>query len=253
MNYVLKASYGNDSIALIQWAHEEKLDGVYCLYSDTGWAAPWWPERVDRGELLARSYGFVPVRVTSCGMEALVKNRRGWPGGNSKFCTTYLKILPYQSWLREFDPGEELTALCGVRREESAERRNWPEFVENSEYDLGRSLWSPLVTYTAAQRDELIRRAGWEPLPHRSRECSPCVNANASDLVQLAELDVAKVERIEAELGCTKKGLPRVMFRSAKHGGAEGIRQVIDWASEPSGHYSPDQMRFPCDSGFCGE
>ena len=41
--HVLFCSYGNDSIALIQWAHERGLKGVTCLYSDTGWSARWWP------------------------------------------------------------------------------------------------------------------------------------------------------------------------------------------------------------------
>ena len=37
--HVLFCSYGNDSIALIQWAHERGLKDVVCLYSDTGWSA----------------------------------------------------------------------------------------------------------------------------------------------------------------------------------------------------------------------
>jgi len=39
MDYVIFASYGNDSIALIQWAHEHNLKNVTVAYSDTGWAA----------------------------------------------------------------------------------------------------------------------------------------------------------------------------------------------------------------------
>lgn len=43
-------SYGNDSIALIQWLREHNGEGVEVttLYSDTGWAAAWWAERVER-------------------------------------------------------------------------------------------------------------------------------------------------------------------------------------------------------------
>ena len=39
--HVIFASYGNDSIALIQWAHERDLTDVAVAYSDTGWGAPW--------------------------------------------------------------------------------------------------------------------------------------------------------------------------------------------------------------------
>ena len=55
--HVLFCSYGNDSIALIQWAHERRLEDVVCLYSDTGWSASWWPDRVIEGEKLARLMG----------------------------------------------------------------------------------------------------------------------------------------------------------------------------------------------------
>ena len=44
--HIIFASYGNDSVALIQWAHERRLTDVTVLYSDTGWAADWWAERV---------------------------------------------------------------------------------------------------------------------------------------------------------------------------------------------------------------
>ena len=48
MEHLIFASYGNDSIALIQWAHERGLTGVHVAYGDTGWAAEWWPARVEQ-------------------------------------------------------------------------------------------------------------------------------------------------------------------------------------------------------------
>ena len=255
MKYVLKVSYGNDSIALIQWAREEGLQDAVCLFSDTGWAADWWPARVENGETWARSLGFATDRTASMGMEGLVKWRRGWPGAaGGRFCTEHLKILPYQRWLAQHDPDKNLIAVCGVRRQESHARRSWPEWVEESNYDVGRPLWSPLVNFDNTRRDEMIRRAGWEPLPHRSRECWPCVKANKSDLVQLgqSEPDILRVEQIEKELGFTRKGMPKVMFRSAKRGGASGIREVLAWAAREKLPIQPKQLLLGgCDSGFC--
>ena len=49
-DYVVFASYGNDSIALIQWVYERRLKNVAVVYSDTGWAADWWPARVKKAE-----------------------------------------------------------------------------------------------------------------------------------------------------------------------------------------------------------
>jgi hypothetical protein len=44
---IICCSGGNDSVALIQWAHENALPAVTVLYNDTGWAAPWWPARIE--------------------------------------------------------------------------------------------------------------------------------------------------------------------------------------------------------------
>lgn len=52
----------------------------------------------------------------------------------------------------------------------------------------------------------LLERAGWKPLPHRSKECSPCVNANRTDFRHLSDSDIDKVRRNEQETG-------RNMFR----------------------------------------
>lgn len=81
-DYVIFASYGNDSIALIQWAHERGLRNVWCVFNDTGWALDWWiNERVPKGEALAQTYGFKTARTESEGMIALVKRKKGWPAG----------------------------------------------------------------------------------------------------------------------------------------------------------------------------
>lgn len=257
MKYVLKASYGNDSIALIRWAHEEHLDGVVCLFNETGWAAKGWIEnRVIPGEALAHSYGFATDRTESMGMEALVKWKRGWPFGGARFCTEHLKILPTLKWLDEHDPDKQLVGVCGVRREESEARKDWQEWIRFSEKDGGRDLWSPLVEHSDAERDELILKTGMPVLDHRSRECSPCIHANKSDLRQLGEPEIARLERIESELGNTKNGHPRVMFRPKRHGGEAGIRQAIAWANNDDGK----QMSLfvlgqgsGCDAGACAE
>ena len=53
MDYVISASYGNDSMAMMQWAHERGLQNVTVTYCDTGWAAPNWELRIAEGEALA--------------------------------------------------------------------------------------------------------------------------------------------------------------------------------------------------------
>ena len=235
--FIIRSSYGNDSIALIQWAFEQQLEGVVVVYSDTGWAREWWAtERVPQAEAWVRSLGFDAVRISSIGMEALVKQHKGWPFRLGQFCTDELKIAPMQGWLESNDPDRRSIILTGVRREESENRKTAPHYRLNSKNDGGRCMVSPLLEYTEAQRNELILRAGFEPLPHRSEECR-CINSGKEDIKRFDEEDVATIERIEMEAGFTSKGKPRTMFRPNKHLGATGIRQIMAWARSPRGKY----------------
>lgn len=265
-DYVVKCSYGNDSIALIQFLHEynlkNRLGKVVVLYNDTGWAANWWPARVDKAEkTLVAAYGFIAARTASIGMQELVMSKNCWPNSMMKFCTEDLKIRPTMAWLSQHDPLGKAIMVCGVRREESHRRRLWPEWVESSDKNEGRSDWSPLASFTTEQRDDLIRRAGWEPLPHRSRECR-CVLANAMDITTWKESDLSEIETLEFRLGELKRSRgvddktgDRFMFRpSNKAGNPQGIRDVVEWAkraSKKKGLYV-DSEPVGCDSGFCG-
>ena len=254
--HVIFASYGNDSIALIQWAYEKNLDRVAVVYSNTGWAAGWWAERVKKAEAWVRSLGFVPHEIQSEGMKALVRRKKGWPRQGMQFCTTHLKIEPAKRWLDEVDPGREALCLVGVRREESRSRASWPEYTEDSENHGGRTLWAPLVRVTTEERDALLERAGWAPLPHRSMECAPCVNANRADLRAVPEETIEQIAQFEAELGYTKNGKLRTMFRPASKMGAVGIREVKRWADSERGKYEPLAVLGNgggCDSGMCSE
>ena len=235
-DYVIFSSGGNDSIALVQWMIENKHT-AFVVYSDTGWAQPGWLDRVARVEAWCSSHGFTPVRIGSMGLPALVQIKKAWPRNGLQFCTSALKIEPGKAWLAEVDPDAELTCCVGVRRAESARRSTWPEHVEESGKHVGRSLWSPLVRHTDEERDALLARAGFEPLPHRSQECYPCINANRADLRLLTPERVDEIEALEQGMGHTSKGKPRTMFRPYRHRGAQGIREVMRWATAERGRY----------------
>ncbi len=230
---------------------------VLCVYAVTGWAAKEWPARVERGEALVRSYGFQPHRVASevGGFVPLARLKRSWPRHGMQFCTERLKIEPITIWLDAVDPGAEAVCVIGIRREESERRAQWPEHIEESPQHGGRDAWFPLVRVQEAERNALIARAGFVQLPHRSRECHPCVNAGKADLWDLPEERISEIERHEAEMGSTVKGgKPRTLFRPAAHGGAVGIREVVRWANSDHGAYSAEQSSLfgACDGGWCG-
>jgi 3'-phosphoadenosine 5'-phosphosulfate sulfotransferase (PAPS reductase)/FAD synthetase len=252
VDHVIFASYGNDSVALIQWAHERGLSNVHVAYSNTGWAAEWWVGRVERGELWAQSLGFATHRIDSEGMEALVARKSAWPrggGGKFQFCTEALKERPAQKWLAEVDPQGEATVLVGVRREESANRRDAPEHVLASERHGGRELWQPLVRHNEGARDSLVQNTPMPLLPFRSKECYPCVNARKPELRFLDDEAKTRIIRIEKAAGINSKGNARVMFSPARHGGAVGIEAVIEEAKRGIDDLF---LTAGCSSGWCG-
>lgn len=249
---ILFASYGNDSIALIQWAHEQQIKDLTIAYSNTGWAAEYWAARVASAEAWAQSLGFSTVQIPGMTMEELVEWKKAWPrggGGKFQFCTENLKEIPAQKWMATVDPEGDAVCMVGIRREESANRSQFPEWVEESEDHGGRSLHAPLVRHTQAQRDALILKTPFEVLATRSKECWPCVNARKAELKQLDEPAIVKIEIIEQRQGVNSKGNARVMFSPARHGGAIGIRAVVEDARK-----NMDDLFSPggCDGGWCG-
>jgi len=184
---------------------------------------------------------------SAIGFEDLMVSKKGFPSQRYQWCSAMLKGIPFLNWIDDVDLACTTWVMIGKRREESTERADTPEFIESSEYHGDRKVWHPLYMHTEAMRDELLGRAGIAPLPHRSKECSPCINSNKRDLRQLTEADIARVEGLEAKVGKT-------MFRPKKHGGAKGIRRVIAWAYSDHGKYDDrqEQMFNQCSSGYCG-
>lgn len=258
-DYVVKCSYGNDSIALIQWLHEYNerfpLGKVVVLYNDTRWAANWWAGRVENAEKnLVTKYGFISARTKAKEWRRLLFEHNAWPDKLRRFCTEDQKIIPTQHWLAQHDPDGRAELVCGVRREESADRRNWPEFAEADSTNENRPQWSPLVFHTIEQRDALITRAGWVPLPHRSRECR-CVLANSTDIKSWSEDDLAEIETLEKELGFRNRERDfsnKFMFHPhRKKGRPHGIRAVFEWAKQVKPKDAAFEPAGGCDSGYC--
>lgn len=244
---LLSSSYGNDSMAMIQWAveninHEERIIVVYC---DTGWASPTWGNRIIEGERLAKKCGMEVARVKSLGMEELVRMKKGFPGNGLQFCTAYLKGLPFLQFADEIDPECKAVVAIAKRRVESEARKDTPEFIEASEHHNGRKVWHPLYAHSDLDRDNLLIRAGIEKLGHRSLECNPCVNANRADFLRLTPGEIERVNNLEVEVG-------QPMFR-AKRFNAMGIHGVIAWAKDGRNRGSVDDEESTCAGLFgCG-
>ena len=246
---VISTSYGNDSKALIQFAYEKGIDDVVCVYVDTGWASESWVEEIAKGEALAARCGFETLRIKpEIQFEELIVIKKGFPNQQYQWCTGILKGLPFLNWIDEVDQDNKYIVLVGKRREESKERANTPEFVKSSEYHGGRVLWHPLYLHDEKMRDDLLKRAGVEKLEHRSHECHPCVNANRDDLKMMNHKDIEKVNNLEIKV-------EKNMFRPARHNGAKGIVNVVEWAKRGKYIEGVDDMfdDIGCGSPFgCG-
>lgn len=231
--YVARCSFGNDSVAMLQHMKEWGLKDVAVVYSDTGWGSEEWDARVRLGEEWVREIGWDFVNLSSVGMEQLVLTQTEggiWPTRVRKFCTKELKIKPLLRWLKVADPEKRALICVGVRRLESPARRHHPAFMP--EQDDGRHVWHPLIDFTEEDRDVLVRRSPLPLVKGRSRECEICINANRSDLRNAGEAAIARVERLEEQIG-------RPMFNPAKMMGADGIREVIRWAHSDRGKFRP--------------
>lgn len=242
---VISSSAGNDSVAMIQWAIENNVKNLHVVFSDTGWLAPGWIQRVERIHAWADSHGIQTHIIKSIGMEELVRIKKGFPGNAQQFCTAHLKGIPFLEWIDEADPECKAVVMVGKRRAESQDRADTPEFVHGSEYHGGRKLWHPLYLHTDEQRNELLHRAGFDPLPHRSLECNPCVNANRADFLRLTPGEIERVNDLEVEIG-------KPMFRP-KRFGALGIYGVIAWAKDGRERGDIDEENAQCAGLFgCG-
>ena len=255
MKFLISSSYGNDSCALVQWAYETGLDlvgDVFVAYCDTGWASEDWPARVGRMEMWVASLGFTPVRLSATEQfEDLITRKKGFPNQRYQWCSMSLKTIPFVRWADRADPEGSATVIIGKRREESQDRADTPEYVYGSEYHGNRTVWHPLYLHDERQRDELLVRAGITPLPHRSQECAPCVNANRGDLLLLSEREIQRVEDLEEETGQTMFRPKR--YKSRKYpDGCHGIREVIQWAHKAP--IEPEEARqySGCTAGHCG-
>lgn len=248
IRYVLFASYGNDSCALIQWAREWHLEDVAVVYSDTGWSTADWRARVEKMEEWVKWHGFTPYRTKSIGFADLAREKKGFPTQQYQWCSWRLKIEPGRRWLADHDPGRFAIVLVGARREESKSkddsRATFPEYMIRSENHGGRFMVAPFARSTAEERDAYLIRAGIETLPHRSRECK-CINSNRSDMRQYTDDDIAEIRALETEIG-------RPMYRPHRHMGAKGIDEVRKWARSERGQYEPsEEPAAACDLAWC--
>lgn len=199
---VIFGNYGNNTVALIQWALEQGIEDVCVLHVETGWAADGWAERVTQGQHFAADCGFTPIALKppSSFAEQIIDRGR-FPSVKFQWCAGFLKGLAFLAWADQHDALCEARVLLPSRRSDSRARFNLAEFEPDHPHYGGREVWYPLYQTNDLERDRLIARTPFEKLSHRSLECHPCVHSPASEWQSLSGGDQAKVAQIEQVIG----------------------------------------------------
>ncbi len=242
--YIIRTNYSNNSMALIQWAVEQQLQDVTVVYVDTGWAAEGWLDYVAICESVVTGLGFNVVHLdATTPFEDIMEIKGGFPTRERQWCSLHLKGIPFLKWVEEFDPEGNATVLTAKTSVDTG-FEDVPEFIECCEYHGERKVWHPLYAHTREQRDALLAQANFPSLPHRSLECSPCINSTLVELRTLTDSDIEKTEELEEELDAP-------LFRPQDVGNAEGIRAVVEWAKQEDAH--DPEFRYGCSASFgCG-
>jgi len=240
--YVIRSNYGNNSLALIQWAYEQQLENVTVCYVDTGWAGEGWLDYVTRCEAYVQGLGFQVKHLQSrLPFADLMITKNGFPTQRFQWCSLHLKGISLLQWLEVLDPTEQAQVLIAKR---SAEHGVIEEFIDCCEYHGDRKVWHPLHRMTDQQRNALITRAGFDRLDTPSLECLPCINSRVTQLRALASSDIEKTEELEEDLDTP-------FFLPERCDGAEGIRNVVNWAKQADDHAL--NPKFGCSFSFgCG-
>ncbi|TNF65569.1 MAG: hypothetical protein EP298_11500 [Gammaproteobacteria bacterium] len=219
--HVIIANFGDDSIALIQWASKQNLSNLQVLYVDTGWAASNWHQRISLVQNWLNRLE-IPLHIlkANAGFETLVKDRKQFPSIRFQWCPGLLKGIPILNWLEENDEDESSIILLPHRRSMSQSQAMLEEYVYESEHYDDRVIWQPLFQHSQSERDYLINETSIPLLNHRSLECQPCIFSTKKDLINLEHQDIQKVKTLEDKI-------QQRMFNPNDYQGAQSINEVV--------------------------
>jgi hypothetical protein len=196
---VLRCNYGDESITQIAHLHHLKLNHyqkIYVVYIDTGWAATSWHQRVEQGELYAKSLGFVAVHLKSTvSFEELIKDRKCFPSKKFQWCAGFLKGIPLINWLDEHDP--QLLWDVAIPKRQALYRQSISEYIDECEYHGERRVWHPILNISNEQSLDYIKSAGFDALLRPSQECEPCINSSSVSIAHLSAPDIEKTQLLE--------------------------------------------------------
>lgn len=171
----------------------------------------------------------------------MIDIKRRPPARKAQFCTEILKLRPQRRWARSvFGPGgkyegEDYIRYTGVRRDESAGRREYPFTSWDEWFDC--ELICPIADWTKKMCFDYVQQYGEQINPlytfgFNRVGCAPCINSGKEDILNWATRFPEMIDKIrawEARSGIT---FFPPMAPGAYH---NTVDQVVDWARTSRG------------------
>ena len=181
--------------ALLLERHGVEFESVFM---DTGWEHPALYDYLDN--VLEPRFGKIN-RLKSAkypgGMSEMVTLKKGFPSRKMRFCTSYLKVLPFTEFASSLDG--DVVNVVGIRREESANRSSAARWGYDTEADC--DVFRPLVEHSFDDVIQIDRGGNIEPNPLYLRGasrvgCFPCIYSRKSEIENVAKLYPARIDQI---------------------------------------------------------
>lgn len=204
-----------------------------------------WPEKGVSQEKCERAASLLVPSGNPFLDLCMLKGR--FPSRMAQFCTERLKTEPLVEYAIDTIDllGVDIWSWQGIRRDESAKRRNALGFEDLTG---GMYAFRPIVGWTAQQTVDFVRSCGVELNPLYKLGmgrvgCMPCINANKAELAEISRRFPEHIERIaewerivaatcrrdDASFFAARDGDPRV----ARFG--HRIHGVVEWSRTKHG------------------
>jgi 3'-phosphoadenosine 5'-phosphosulfate sulfotransferase (PAPS reductase)/FAD synthetase len=183
----------------IKW-YSENVHPVICI-------EPTVADMAGRNPGMIAELGLKPEDPLSFDLMAKIKGRFPWT--KIRFCTTHLKLEPQKRWMAANIGDAEYIRYSGVRRDESAKRRNtcyeaWDGFYE-CKLRCPLADWSKTMCFDYVKAHEGKYNQLYE-LGFNRVGCAPCINSGKDDVLAWAERFPEMIDKVrgwEKSNGCT--------------------------------------------------
>ncbi len=202
-----------------------------------------WPGKGAADETVARVVAFFDAGPSGNPYLDLCCVKGMFPSRKLAFCTQFLKTQPLTEYAMNIIDllADQVWSWQGVRRDESANRRNAKGFEE-----IGGGLFAfrPIAGWSAQETVDFVRSCGLKlnPLYEQGMSrvgCMPCINANKAELAEIGRRFPEHIDRIaewERIVNLTAKITNTASFIPTPYKDGRGLRQgqrihqVVKWA-----------------------